>query len=83
LRRLIIFVDTEKLKDKDEYLQQRYQLRVLLIHRGKSLFHDPESHLPKEEVIFAGAEYPFSWTQQEEKEEKEMKGTTLFGGLFG
>jgi len=61
-------------------MANKYQLRVLLIHRGKSLFHDPEAVLPKEEVIFAGAEYPFAWTQQEQKSEQR---SSLFGNLFG
>ncbi|CAD7962871.1 unnamed protein product [Amoebophrya sp. A25] len=60
-----------------------YQLRVLLIHRGKNLFQDPEATLPKEEVIFGGAEVPVAWRGDQGETKSILGGVSGGGGMFG
>eukprot|EP00392_Amoebophrya_sp_AT5.2_P010025 g10056.t1 len=58
----------------------QYQLRVLLIHRGKSLLGDPEQHLPEGEAVFFGSGAPLEGGKLKREAEAEV---AFSGGCSG
>ncbi|CAD7945500.1 unnamed protein product [Amoebophrya sp. A120] len=65
-----LLLDNVKLRK----IANQYQLRVLLIHRGKNLLTDPEAELPAGEGLFTGAGAPLG--------EGAQKKSGIFGSLF-